>query len=53
VYSNIEIIVIGGKVDSKMDSKYEGNNIIITSYLELIGKARIELEWLIKELKKG
>ncbi|MBP6738715.1 MAG: ATP-binding protein [Leptospiraceae bacterium] len=50
---NIEIIVIGGKVDSKMDSKYEGNNIIVTSYFELIAKARIELEWLIKELKKG
>ncbi|MCW7491961.1 ATP-binding protein [Leptospira sp. 2 VSF19] len=46
----IEIIVIGGKKDSKIDSKYQDGSIVISSYYEIISKARTELEWLIREL---
>jgi hypothetical protein len=49
----IEIIVIGGKVDNKIDPKYQNNSILLTSYNSVLSKARAELKWLIRELGKN
>lgn len=47
----IEIFVIGGKVDEKIDSKYTQENVKLLSFSEIISKATAQLNWLLKELK--
>ena len=51
IHTEIEIIVIGGKVDSKIDSKYTQESIKLLSYSETISKAINQLNWLLGELK--
>ena len=51
IHSEIEIIVIGGKVDSKIDSKYTQESIRLLSFSETISKAMNQLNWLLGALK--
>lgn len=47
----INIFVIGGKVDPKLSSHNQQNDIKLLSYTEIISNARTQLEWLLNELK--
>jgi hypothetical protein len=51
--NSIEIVIIGGRKDSKIDSKYQQGSTILTSYFDILSRARSELEWLIRELGKN
>lgn len=53
IQSEIEILVIGGAVDSKISSKYMQNNIRLLSYSELVSRALKQLEWLLTELNSA
>lgn len=48
----INIMVIGGKVDSQISSHNERINVKLLSYIEIISNARTQLNWLLEELKK-
>lgn len=47
----INIFVIGGKVDPKLSSHNQRNDIKLLSYTEIISNARTQLNWLLDELK--
>lgn len=47
----IEIIVIGGKVDAKISSHNERDDVKLLTYSDIISCARTELDWLLRELK--
>ncbi len=49
----MDIIVIGGSVDTNIDSSLIGQGIKLIGYDNLISKAKTELEWLLKELKNN
>lgn len=49
----IDIFVIGNSVDSNISSQYQQGDVRLLSYSEVIGRARNQLEWLIKELSSG
>lgn len=53
LYNNqfIDIILLGGKVDSKISSHNQRNDVKYRTYTDLIGKARARINWLIHELK--
>ena len=51
IHNEIEIFVIGGKVDSKIDSKYTQESIKLLSFSETVSKAMNQLNWLLGELK--
>ena len=46
----IEIVIVGGKVDSKMFPFYQDNELKFLGYNAVIGDARRSLQWLLKEL---
>lgn len=48
----IDILVIGQSIDQRISSHYENTGVKMISYTHLINKARNELNWLIKELKR-
>ena len=47
----IRILVIGGKIDSRIKTSYSSNEVILTTYSDLLSRARSEIEWLLDELK--
>ncbi len=47
----IEIMVIGGKVNSTISSYNERPDVKLLSYMEIISNARTELNWLLEELQ--
>ena len=49
-FGSIEILVIGGTVDSKMSSLYQQPTIRHRTYMGLFATARTQLNWLIREL---
>ena len=48
----IEIILLGGKIKGNINSNIK-EDVNFISYIDLIGKARSRIEWLIDELKKN
>ena len=46
----IDVIVVGGEVDSGMATFYEESHLKFLSYNAVIGDARCMLQWLLKEL---
>jgi hypothetical protein len=48
----IEIILLGGKVKQNISSHNERADVLFRTYVDLIGRARTHLEWLLDELKK-
>ena len=49
--SEISVLVLGKSVNSKIDSKYRNETIILDSYQSLISEARSRMDWLMKDLK--
>ena len=47
----LEILIIGGQVDSKLVDEYTGKKTKFASYRAVIATARTQLEWLIDELR--
>jgi len=48
---NIQIIIIGGKVNPAISSHNERDDVMMITYSDLISTARTQLDWLLKELK--
>jgi hypothetical protein len=48
----LEILVVGGTVDPKLQSAYSGKKTRFLSYRTVIANARTQLEWLIKQLNE-
>jgi hypothetical protein len=48
----LEILIVGGEVDSKLQSEYTGKRTRFLSYRAVISSARTELEWLLKQLNE-
>ncbi|MBB6611789.1 ATP-binding protein [Pontibacter sp. Tf4] len=48
----IDIWVIGGKVDPKITSHNQNQNVKLISFTELISEARTQLIWLLNQLKR-
>lgn len=53
IYNNqlIDIILLGGKVDPKISSQNQRDDVKYRTYTDIIGKARARINWLIHELK--
>jgi hypothetical protein len=52
-FGHISILIIGGTVDAAMSAHYKEADIQFLSYKSVISRARVSLEWLIKELAGG
>jgi len=48
----INIIIIGGKVDTKISSHNERDDVKFRTYSHLVSTARTQLKWLLSELKR-
>ena len=48
----LEIFVVGGEVDSKLQHEYTGKRTHFLSYRAVIATARTQLEWLLKQLNQ-
>lgn len=48
----LDILVVGGSVDPKLQSDYSGKKTRFLSYRAVIANARTQLEWLIKQLNE-
>jgi hypothetical protein len=46
----LEILIVGGKVDTKLIEEYTGKKTTFSSYRAVIASAKTQLEWLISEL---
>jgi hypothetical protein len=49
-FGHMEVIVIGGRVDSTMQQQYQDPCLRFLSYDAVISNARTQLQWLIQEL---
>ncbi|WP_419878244.1 hypothetical protein [Brevibacillus centrosporus] len=49
--TDIEIMVIGGRIDSGMSRIHSQSTIQLRSYFEIISKAEAQLRWLLDNLK--
>jgi hypothetical protein len=49
-FGHIRVLIIGGSVDSTMSAQYAESELLFLSYKAVISRARVSLEWLIKEL---
>lgn len=49
-FGHISVVVIGGAVDASMSAHYQEADLQFLSYKSVISKARVSLEWLVKEL---
>jgi len=48
----LEIFIVGGEVDSKLQHEYTGKRTHFLSYRAIIATARTQLEWLLKQLNQ-
>lgn len=48
--TNIDVLILGGKVDRAMSALYQTSGTSFKSYEAVIADARSQLEWLLKEL---
>lgn len=49
---NMDILIIGGQVDQKIQSEYSGKRTKFLSYRTVIANARTQLEWLLRQLNE-
>jgi hypothetical protein len=49
---SLDILIIGGQVDAKLQSDYSGKRTKFLSYRIVIANARTQLEWLLKQLNE-
>ena len=50
---SLEILIIGGQVDPKLQSDYSGKRTKFLSYRAVIANARTQLEWLLRQLNQN
>lgn len=48
----LEILIVGGEVDSKLQHEYSGKKTRFLSYRAIIASARNQLDWLLKQLNQ-
>jgi hypothetical protein len=48
----LEILIVGGEVDSKLQHEYTGKQTRFLSYRAIAANARTQLEWLLKQLNQ-
>ncbi|MDQ1350768.1 MAG: internalin, partial [Acidobacteriota bacterium] len=48
----IEVVVLGGKVDSTLTARNQGQEVKYLSYRQVVSNARRSLEWLLGDMKK-
>ena len=49
---SLDILIIGGQVDPKLQSDYSGKRTKFLSYRTVIANARTQLEWLLRQLNE-
>ncbi len=49
---NLDILIVGGSVDPKLQSEYSGKKTRFLSYRAVIANARTQLEWLLNQLNE-
>ena len=49
---SLEILIVGGEVDVKLQHEYSGKHTTFLSYRAVIANARTQLEWLLKQLNQ-
>jgi len=49
-FGHIAILIVGGSVDAAMSAQYKEADLQFLSYKGIISRARVSLDWLIKEL---
>ena len=49
---SLEILIIGGEVDTKLQNEYTGKQTKFLSYRAIIANARTQLEWLLNQLNE-
>lgn len=49
---DLEILIVGGEVDSKLQHEYTGKRTRFLSYRMIIANARTQLDWLLKQLNQ-
>lgn len=49
---DIEIIVVGGRVNQRIDARNLGNEIQLLTFNSIISNARNQIDWLLQELNK-
>ncbi|MBK7999438.1 MAG: ATP-binding protein [Verrucomicrobia bacterium] len=49
---NLQIVVIGGKVDAKLRDEYTGKQTSFAAYHAVIAAARRQLDWLLEQLRR-
>lgn len=49
---DLEILVIGGEVDPRLQHEYSGKRTRFLSYRAVVASARTQLEWLLKQLNQ-
>jgi hypothetical protein len=47
---SLDILIVGGEVDQKLVDEYTGKRTKFISYRIAIATARVQMEWLLKEL---
>ncbi|HRP05044.1 MAG TPA: hypothetical protein PLV87_09045, partial [Opitutaceae bacterium] len=48
----LDILIVGGQVDQKLQSDYSGKRTKFLSYRAVIANARTQLEWLLRQLNE-
>jgi len=46
----LDILIVGGQVDPKLQSEYSGKRTKFLAYRAVIATARTQLEWLLRQL---
>jgi len=49
---NMDILIVGGKVDDRLQSDYSGKRTKFLAYRAVIANARTQLEWLLSQLNE-
>ena len=49
---NLDILIVGGQVDSKLQSEYSGKRTKFLAYCSVISTACTQLEWLLRQLNE-
>jgi hypothetical protein len=49
-FGHIAVMIIGGSVDASMSAQYKEAHLQFVSYKRIISRARVSLEWLVREL---
>ena len=49
---SLDLMIVGGKVDDRLQSDYSGKRTKFLAYRAVIANARTQLEWLLRQLNE-